>query len=336
MDPSLIKFKNKLEKLPDCNNDEFYRMADYIEMKAIANKDGFYAKSDFTNEKPKRATDLGEGDIEENRKTKRLPAAKKNDKWQSFADDIYRNLESRVKEYKEFYPFSLTENKLGIQFNGITTIDHNYYVLLLYCSNLAYTGHTNILTSSFERVCEKVLKKFLPESADVRLFGSSNVEDGVESDEWKTSKLWDKLVWLSSFLHSKLSAQEDEISVYNKGDRGLDLVGRITFNDNLSHFPMYFGQCACSPEQWKTKQMSISPDVWNSLLSLNNYPTRMMFIPQSFRKANGEWQDRHSITQSVLIDRYRILRYMKGDEFFKELSSYDVVNKLVSYRESTF
>jgi len=336
MDTALVKFKNKLEKLPDCNNDEFYRMADYIEMKAIANADGFYAKSDFTNEKPKRAADLGEGDIEENKKLKKLSNAKKNDKWENLADDIYRNLESRVKEYKEFYPFTLTDNKLGIKFNGVTTIEHHYYVLLLYCSNLAYTGYTNVLTSSFERVCEKALKKILPEGADVRLFGSSNVEEGAESDEWKTTKLWDKLVWLSSFLHSKLVAQKDEISVYNKGDRGLDIVGRITFGDNLSHFPMFFGQCACSPDQWQSKQMSISPDRWTSLLTLNHHPTRMIFIPQSFRKANGEWQDKHSITQSVLVDRYRILKYMKNDEFFKELSSYGVVNTLLSYKESSF
>jgi hypothetical protein len=335
VDAALIKFKSRLEKFPDCNNDEYYRMADYIEMKAIANPDGFYAKADFTNEKPKRATDLGEGDIEENRETQKLPNAKKNDKWERFADDIFRNIESRIKEYGEFYPFTLTENNKGIQFNGVNTNEQHYYVLLLYCANLSYTGFTNILTSSFERICEKVLKKFLPQNADVRLFGSSNVEEG-DSDEWKTTKLWDKLVWLASFLHAKIVAEEGEISVYNKGDRGLDIVGRVTFDDNLSHFPVFFGQCACSPEQWKPKQMSISKEVWDSLLSLNNYPTRMMFIPQSFRNSVGQWQDRHSIMQSVLVDRHRILKYIKDDDFFKELSSYEVVNSLLTCKESSF
>lgn len=331
MDGDLKKFSNNLQKLPACNNSDYYRWADYFELKAIANSDGFYSKSDFTNEEPKRADDLGEGDFEENKEIKELPNSKKNDRWEQIADDIFRNIETRVKMFGNFYPFEISKTGVGLQYNGATSIQHEYYIFLLYCSNLAYTGHTPQLTSSFEKVCEAVLSKILSPNADVMLFGSSNIDN-----EWKTTKLWDKLTWLSEFLKADLLAKEDDIGKYDKGDRGLDLVARVAFDDGISQFPTYFGQCACSPDQWQSKQLSIHPAAWASLLNLNNLPAQMIFIPQSFRNSQGNWHDKHDISQSILIDRYRILKHMIDEDTFKKLSAYPIMNKLLTFKESSF
>ncbi|NQZ77388.1 MAG: hypothetical protein HRT61_15000 [Ekhidna sp.] len=333
MKEKLEYFVKKLGKLPDCRNDDFYRLADYIELKCLVNKDGEYSIAEFVDDASQRTEDLGEGDFEDNKETKKLSKSQKNDKWETIAKDTFRVIESRVKVYDENYPFELTENRRGIVLKK-SLESCELYLFLLLCSDLRYTlKFKKELTSSFELACLEVWRRLFPNS-EVRLFGSSNTEE--EDSEWKSDKLWDKLSWMETFLAEKLRIEKDEISKYDKGDRGLDLVGKVTLEDNLSNFPILFGQCACSPKDWVKKQHSMKFDAWDGLISLSTYPNCFMFIPQSFRNAKGEWHDRTQIHKTVLVDRHRIISNFENTEVFNNLSSKPVLDAIVQTKESVF
>ena len=334
MEDKLNFFLEKLRSLPECNNDDFYRFADYIEIKCLANIDGTYSQKEFLDDAIGRAEDLGEGDFEENQKTKKLPNAKKNDRWALIATDSFRVIESRIKLFGEFYPFYLTDNKksLGLKDN---LEKEKIYVFLLLCSDLKYTlKFKKELTSSFEKASLDVMINLFPKG-EFKLFGSSNTEDG-EDTEWKSDKLWDKLEWLSGFLNEELRIKKEKISVYDKGDRGIDLIGKIPVGDNLTHFTIFFAQCACSPNDWVIKQDSMKFDAWYEIINLSTDPNYMMFIPQSYRDSQDNWHDRTKIRRTNLFDRWRIIHNLEDKEAYKAYTAYPIVEKILTTKESTY
>lgn len=334
MEEKVNFFLQKLKELPECRNDDFYRLADYIELKCLVNPDGSYSQKEFIDDAIQRAEDLGEGDFEANKDIKKLPNAKKKDKWEKIANDSFRVIESRINLFKEDYPFALTENKKSIQ------LKEDYkskflYILLLLCSDLKYTlKFKKELTSSFELASADVIGKLLP-NAETRIFGSSNTEE-EEDKEWKSDKLWDKLKWLESFLVEKLKITEQDLSQYDKGDRGIDIVSKIPSGDNLTHLQIFFAQCACSPKDWVVKQDSMKFDSWYELINLSTTPNYLMFIPQSFRDSTGDWHDRTRIKRTILFDRYRIIKNFTKPDKSKDYTSYPIVEKIMEIKESVY
>jgi len=333
MEEKIKNFLNNLRKLPRCTNDEHYRFADYMELKCLVNVDGEYSQSEFIDDAKQRAEDLGEGDFEENKKIKKLPNSEKNDKWNLIATDTFRVISNRIFQFGKDYPFKLSQN------GKVIVLNENYeenlsYIFLLLCSDLRYTlKFKRELTSSFEALSKEVMKEVLP-NAEVHLFGSSNTEDG--STEWTSQKLWHKLQWLEGFLKEKLNVYEKQFSVHDKGDRGLDIVGKIPFNDDLTNFTIIFAQCACSPHDWSQKQSDMSASAWRELISLRTQPNYFMFIPQSFRSSTGNWHDRTKFRETVILDRYRILGNWKNRDLLKSWTVFPVLKEILESRETVF
>jgi len=324
-----------LSKSPNCNKDEYYRWADFIELKCLANKDLSYSKAEFIDHVRPRVEDLGEGD-DEIADDKHLSKAQKNDKWERRADDIYRLIKSRIAQYDTFYPFEIDSKGQELTRKLNLSTQNEYYLFLLFSSNLAYTSSFKTeLTGTFENMSLEVLKAIHPEEHfEFSIFGSSNTENNFVP--WNSTKIFDKLKWLSAYLSLDLTVNEENFNPYNKGDGGLDIVGKLNSKDGLKYFSIFFAQCACSPEDWVEKQSSTSRDTWDSYLNFHADPSRFMFIPQSFRGSNGEWHDILKIKKNVLFDRLRILKYFNNEAVFKKYRSYPVLNELIKAKESVF
>lgn len=207
---------------------------------------------------------------------------------------------------------------------------------MLLSANLQYSGgFTTQLTGTFEFVSRYVLKSFLPKRAKVKLFASSNTE---KTEKWVVgaSKFWDKLKYLETFLKGNIRITEDQLSKYDKGDGGLDLVAMIPSGDNENHFPIVFAQCACSPTEWITKQHSTSPSEWNPMMVFATLPQRFMFIPQNYRDAQDSWFSSHKIKETILMDRQRIIHNFKKMNKFKGYNSYNIVEQIINKKESVF
>ena len=331
----LNDYLRKLKILPRCNKEDLYKWADYIELKCLCNIDNSYSTNEFIDDAKPRTEDLGEGDFEdaEADAKKKLSRAERNDKWETLSREAFRIIVNRRNTFGDFYPFQTSDNDLSIQLEEEISINHKVYLFLLYSANLQYTlKFKKELTSSFEIYSKQVLKKFLPKTANVKIFGSSNTDDSTDEIS-EDAKLWSKLKFLESFLDERLIIEEKDISKYNKGDGGLDIVAKLSMGDNNSHFPITFAQCACSPVDWITKQSSIKVDVWRQKITLKTIPQYYIFIPQSFRDASGDWFDRTKIHETIIIDRQRLIKNFKSKKRFKKMSSYKIVDELIKIKE---
>lgn len=330
----LNDYLNKLKVLPKCNKEDLYKWADYVELKCLANKDNFYSSNDFIDDARPRTEDLGEGDFEDTEKDKieGTSRAQKNDKWETLAKETFKIIAFRQSVFGVYYPFTISANNLSIELEDTLTTKNKIYLFLLFSSSLQYTiKFKKEFTSSFEIFSKQVLEKYLPNNALIKVFGSSNTDD--DDDIVTDSKFWDKLKFLEEFLNEKLIIEEEDISKYNKGDGGLDIVAKVSMGDSNSHFPIIFGQCACSPNEWIVKQSTIKADIWRQKITLKTIPQYYIFIPQSYRDMSGHWFDKTKIHETIIIDRQRLVMGYKNEKKFEEYSSYSIIEELINIKE---
>lgn len=331
MSENNITFIKRLSKLPKKAKKDFHYWADYIEILCLVNKDGIISQTDFIDRLKAEVRDIE--DSEEYDKSKRNYEI--NERATLFVEDCFRILESRVSAFNLHYPFSLSEGNKSLHLKSACDLKQKIYFFLLFSSNLGYFNmYKNILTSTFELVSLASLKHMLPVHASSFIFGSSNIEKIEDADE-RLTLFWDKLQDLATVLKENVIINKQQLSKYNKGDGGLDLVAWIDLGDGNKHFPLYFCQCACTPE-WNVKQNSSKFDRWNNFMSFSTYPLNFIFIPYSFRSATGEWHEEQLIEKSILIDRQRLLRNFEPYENeFLAFDSNSILDEILLEKEST-
>jgi hypothetical protein len=320
----------KLGVIPKKAKKDFHYWADYIEILCLINKDGITSQNDFIDRLKKQRD---EEDSEEFDKVEKN--SKKNERVSLFAEDCFKLLESRVSTFKNYYPFIISEDNKSIHLKNPIDLQQKIYLFLLMSSSLGYFETFNSeLTSSFERLSLGALKNILPPRISKSfIFGSSNIEK-IEDETERNNLFWDKLQGLTTTLKEKVNITKEQLSKNHKGDGGLDLVAWIDLGDNNRHFPMYFCQCACTPE-WNIKQNSIKFDRWNNFMSFSNYPLNIIFIPFAFRSSNGDWHEEYLIEKTILFDRQRLLYNFKGIENeFLEYESSNIIDQIVTQKES--
>lgn len=321
---------DKLGKTPKKAKKDFHYWADYIEILCLINKDGIVSQNDFIDRLKK------DRDIEDSEDfDKAEKNSKKNEKASLFAEDCFKLLESRVTAFKEYYPFSISEGNKSLHFTNNVALKQKIYLFLLMSSNLGYFANfNNELTSSFERLSLGALKNILPlNNSKSFIFGSSNIEK-IEDETERNNFFWDKLQVLAQTLKESVIVPKEDLSKHHRGDGGLDLVAWVDLGDNNRHFPLFFCQCACTPE-WNTKQNSTKFDRWNNFMSFSTYPLNIIFIPFAFRSANGDWHEEYLIEKSVLFDRQRLLsNFQSSENEFLEYESNDIIEQIITHKES--
>jgi len=325
-----LEIIKKLGKIPSKSKKDFHYWADYIEILCLINKDGIISQSDFID-RLKKERDLE--DSEDYDKTEKN--SKKNEKANLFAEDCFKLLDSRITTFKNYYPFTLSEDSKSLYTKTSIDLKQKIYLFLLMSSNLGYFEKFNTeLTSSFELLSLGALKNILPpNNSKSFIFGSSNIEK-IKNEKVRNDTFWKKLQHLATTLKEKVNILEEDLSKYNKGDGGLDLVAWIDLGDNNRHFPIFFCQCACTPE-WNSKQNSSKFDRWNNFMSFATYPQNIIFIPFAFRSANGDWHEEYLIEKTIVFDRQRLLHNFQAYESdFLTYTSNDVIQQILTQKES--
>jgi hypothetical protein len=349
----LSKIINRLNKLPNCNVNEYYRWGDFIELKCLLNKDSLYSIDEFKdlykdtkrdskskdNYYSKNIDDINEPEEDEEIIFDNENKSSVNDKIERFSIDCYKIIESRVRDFDVSYPFEISNNGREISLKYDIDEKKKMYILLLISSNLwCFKDQQNSLTNSFEILSKEAMKDFLPEHAKLHLFGSGNSEPLANHEEFlQIQKFVDKIKLLAGKLYLTPILKEEDYSKYDKGDKGLDIIGWIPSNDLMPHFPLFFGQCTCSPEDWVQKQNDSKFDRWSNLIKLKTYPLNFMFIPHSFRKADGTWFQEDDIQMSILIDRNRLISHIKSwDTISQNLTSSQIIEDILYAKENIY
>ncbi|WP_316771355.1 hypothetical protein [Pedobacter frigiditerrae] len=307
---------------------DIHHWADFLEIICLFNKDNIVSQNDLID----RLTPLR--DLEDGEDFKEKSNSKRNEKNSQLAEDVFSLISYRQGVFKENYPFRVSEDLKSISRVANVSDSHKLYLSLLFSSSLSiFSDFTNKLTSSFERLSLEALKKILPKNGKAFLFGSSNVES-MEEGKVSNARLFEKLTKLANDIKEQVRVKEEELSDLNRGDGGLDLYAWIDLGDDNKNFPIYFCQCACTPN-WVEKQHSSKYDSWDYMISLAIYPLNLIFVPYSIRKANGMWHDAFDIKKSVMMDRQRLIHILKDEDIsFQNFDSYEIVNKLILQKES--
>lgn len=317
--------------LPNYKKKDSHHWADFIELLCLLNKDGEMSQTDFLDRTgPQRDIEDSE-DFGGLRKNIEINETKSQD-----AEDYFKVIDYRVSTFRAYYPFELSVDKRMISLKPNLTNSNKLYLSLLFSSLLGpFKKYKSELTSSFELLSQEALKKLLPANSKSILFGSSNIQ--VEEDEIKSSSLfWDKLNQLAGHIRETVKIKREELSRYNKGDGGLDIYAWIDLGDTNKHFPLFFCQCACTPE-WTKKQNSSKYARWDNFISLSTYPANVIFIPFSFRSATGDWHESYQIEKSIVIDRERLIYcFIESEKKFKEFRSARVIEEVLKYKEAIF
>ena len=317
---------NSLSKLPNRSIDHLW--ADYAELLCLVNTDREISKDQIVA-RLEEGEDVGEI-VDDADDTTQLSVAEVNDRVSVQVDDWFRYLQFRAGAYGDFYPFYLTHDGNTLIANDSLSVRQKLYIFLLLASNLTYLSprDRDTLTNCFEAISKEMLKKMLPSDARVHLFHPRHKEF--------SGNFWTRLNALASEIKETVTAQPDEFSEYDTGDKGLDLVAWVPVVDELPSLLIVFGQCACTLA-WVEKQHSSSFAAWNGKLTFTAPPSNMAFIPFCFRRPSGDWYSQSDIHHSVLIDRLRIVNILQERyTIIQSRPSYDIVEHVIEYEESSY
>jgi len=302
-----------LDNLPD--NDTDYIWADYIELLCLLNLDKEITQGDVVQRVRTLKDDFPTTDEEVELATSE--PSNRDDRWKRKVADWFIQLKYRADSFGTIYPFKILNNGNVLKTKGRIHKCHKIYIFLLLSSNLRCVSKSDQynLTSFFEYLCFHALVEFLPDTSQAYMFGVSK----VNKDRRYSGNFQNKIHNLSEDIGESINQKyEEEIRAKSGGDGGLDLVAWIPFDDGLTSFPIFFGQCTCT-QDWGRKQYDIDPSRFN-YITYTVPPVLMIFIPHVYRNDSGKWYNAMEIATSVLFDRLRIAKLTK--EHYTKLEKY--------------
>lgn len=325
-----------------------HHWADYVELLTLANIDGEFSQADLLERWAER-DDLGEdlpdlgaeveedgdGPIDPPQAQAGEARAARHERLHRLALDVFSHFAYRAGQFGGAYPFKLqaATGKLLERRVEPDNIQQNIYVFLLLASNLRYirVGTRKHLTQNFERLTAEVLRRWLPNEAEIHIFGTTSGDDPTGASEGRYSgKLWAKLERLANDLGEQLLLSEEDFAKGDSGDLGLDTVAWLPMGDRESGLPVWFAQATCEAE-WKHKQHE-SGGNWRAYLQESAPRGNLLFIPYCFRQPTGTWYDRKWPTAAVIIDRARLVWLLRDVAEPVEPVPYEVVKAALEFR----
>jgi len=296
----------------DCPRDsDIHTLADFIELLCLVTIDRFCSRDYVADYIADQSVDSG--------KEKRLGDGE--------LDDAFMQLAWRVDAFGEHYPFSLDEHGRILNGNENLTKQQDLYAFLLLCANLPFIcdrAERNELTDAFERTSMRALRRLWPSKAIVRKFGRNQTEYVGEK--------WERLNTLSRDIGGQAMLSAAAFRKRDSGDGGIDLAAWLDLDIyEKQNIPSALGQCACSRDNWSSKQYEISAGALANL-----YPShpwmQLIFIPHSFRNNLGTWAVPSDVKQSIVMDRLRILNKLCAEEDWPEIQAPTIFKNFLQMR----
>ena len=230
----------------------------------------------------------------------------------TYVNNCFSQFNYRKTALKEFYPFEVSNDILGLKQNY--SLPQLVYFFLLCCSQLgrfnAKDGVRQHCAATFTKLSAEVMKLMLSPSAQVYIF-DANSEDRKKVFGTDKRKALVKLI--DEFLFETPLTEHIKEDDSASGDYGIDLVGIFPFpDDKASGRLTVFGQCAAEKEGWEGKTLEASPVHLRPYIHFNHDPATLMFIPLLYRNVNGRWFSHRSLGGCVIVDRIRILHCLDG------------------------
>lgn len=294
----MIEFK-ALEKTPNCAKDKTHYYCDYIELIALCESEDGLSSSDVYDrfQEDERIQDIGSKD-----------GAETNEAWLASIESWFVELEVRSEAYGDKYPFEFVDSRFALkkQLDDFSYI----YIGLLLCSCLRYVENKSILSSAFEFASWCAMKRYLPETSEVHIFGVSSRNPGKY-----VGSLEEKVRLLSEDTGYPVSSRPNVFRERDNGDGGVDIIAWVPFSQdiNLDKKLLFIGQSA-STMGWPEKQHSSRRLL--SFLDIETTTINTLYVPYDMRDSERNIKEWTIVTTDVLFDRHRLFTLLRPDELF--------------------
>lgn len=287
--------------------------ADYVELLCLCSKNGIVAKGNLQAQQQEAQdlqSDAGddehysmEDDLslisdEQDRTDSEVLDDRVTRRW----DDIKKRLHARSASFPG-WPFEIDGDVLRTKFDA-ENAEQRLYVALLIASSLrlCHDKRSAEVTSAFEEVSYHWLRQSVTTLWQVQPFGAHQTLPNAY-----TGTLRSKLEALATDIKGVLVKPASDYDPRDTGDGGIDLVAWQKMGDKRGNIPVIFGQCACSPTDWESKQLDVSPASTEAHIYLQHPAAAFCFVPHDLSMDDKNWQRAAHIKRTVVVDRSRLL-----------------------------
>lgn len=242
-------------------------------------------------------------------------------------EDCFAHLEWRKNAFGAHYPFAIDEGRFLSAEEEVTS-PQKLYILLLLCSNLPYFKRLDgSLTNAFERVSLIAMKGIFPSSSEIRPFGKCETN--------YTGTKADRLNRLAQDIGGFGSCDSKTFRERDTGDGGVDLVSWVPLDPyERRNIPSALAQCACSRNDWASKQTEISHTRLGGYLHPSVPWMELLFMPHSFRDNHGNWAVRGDVGMTIILDRLRIINQVGEDISWNDIDPPKILDDFLEERLS--
>lgn len=294
--------------------------ADYVELLCLCSRNGCVSSGNvqaMVQETQDVQTDLDE-ELHDEFDDPEVLDDRVSKRW----TDIRRRLQARTVSWPG-WPFRLDGAVLYSAFDDKNP-EHRLYVALLIASSLrlCLEERRGEVTNAFEVISYHWLKRSLNDLWVVRPFGAhQTLPDAYEGT------LRAKLEALAGDLKAKLQKPADAYDPSDSGDGGIDLVAWMRMGDQRGNLPVIFGQCACSPTDWESKQLSVSGPSVEAHIAPQHQGAAYCFVPHDLHMSDTQWQRASHVLRTVVVDRARILELFRAANAIAALPTWAFVDE---------
>lgn len=242
-------------------------------------------------------------------------------------DDAYLQAKWRVAAFGDNYPFEISGDETTISATEDLTDKQKLYSLLLMCANLPFVaqkgGGRQRLGEAFERIALCGLQSIWPD-AQAKAFGKNETD--------YTGEKWERLNKLAHDIGGRGFLTAGSYRARDTGDGGVDLAAWLDLDAYEKwNIPAWLAQCACSREEWPTKQSAVSHGRLRQHLN-PTYPwIESIFIPQCFRNNHGKWAYEGELG-ALAVDRLRLIGRIDVGASWGFINAPDDFNQMLSQR----
>lgn len=294
----MIEFKI-LEKTPSCARDKTHHYCDYIELITLCDGADGLSNSDIYDRflEDEKIKEIGTED-----------GAESNEAWVAEINTWFSELAVRTSAYGEDYPFEFRRNRFLLKDN---LNDYHYiYLGLLLCSSLRYIENSSVFSSAFEYASLCAMKEYLPELAEVHIFGVSSRNEGQY-----TGSLENKIRKLAEDTNHPVSSRPNTFRSGDNGDGGVDIIAWLPFDEdiNLDKKLLFIGQSASTME-WANKQHS--GERLHTYLDIETTSLNTLYVPYDMRDYERNIKEWTRVTTDILFDRHRMFKLLIPERLF--------------------
>ena len=296
--------------------------ADYVELLCLCSSNGLVSKGNLqaqAQEAQDLQADARDEDDSEDAVDDSTTAAR-DDRMSAHWSKIHLRLQARRTSFPG-WPFTLEKDLIRSSFQA-TNPAHQLYAALLIASSLRLCNakRRGEVTAAFEEISYHWLRGSLNPLWEVRQFGANPTMPAAYK-----GTLFQKLTTLARDIRGVLQKTEGDYDPANTGDAGIDLVAWQRMGDERGNMPVIFGQCACSPTDWESKQLDVTPASTEAHIQPQHPGAAFCFVPHDLSLDERTWERASHVKRTVMVDRARLLHLFAQTKAWSTLPNWPFV-----------